>query len=213
MNVLPAGREARGRVGRHRGSLTRVSSRESWASSPAARAIMQANKRRDTKPEMAVRRAVHRRGLRYLVDARPLPDLNRRADLVFTRARVAVFIDGCYWHGCPAHATSARANADYWAPKIAGNIARDRDTDQRLEAAGWAVVRAWEHEDADEVALAVVAAVREGLGLDARAVDSAARCSRGQCVVSESPGTGSPHELPACSSAGQGFIHNPRSNS
>lgn len=122
---------------------------------------MLANGRRDTKPEMAVRRAVHSRGLRYVVDARPLPWLNRRADLVFTRARVAVFVDGCYWHGCPEHGTKARANADYWAPKIAGNIARDRDTDRRLAAAGWAVVRAWEHEDPDDVALAVVTAVRE----------------------------------------------------
>ena len=103
------------------------------------------------------------RSLRYLVDARPLPHLNRRADLVFTRARVAVFVDGCYWHGCPEHGTNARANADYWASKIAANIARDRDTDQRLETAGWTVVRAWEHQDADDVALAVVSVVRERL--------------------------------------------------
>lgn len=109
-----------------------------------------------------MRRAVHAHGLRYLVDVRPLPHLNRRADLVFTRARVAVFVDGCYWHGCPEHGTNARVNADYWAPKIAGNIARDRDTDQRLNAAGWTVIRAWEHEDSDSVALRVVTAVREG---------------------------------------------------
>lgn len=121
---------------------------------------MLGNRRRDTVPELAVRRAVHAHGLRYLVDARPLPELNRRADLLFPRARVAVFIDGCYWHGCPEHGTAPRTNGDYWASKIARNAARDRDTDERLRAAGWTVIRAWEHEDSEGVALVVVAAVR-----------------------------------------------------
>src|SRR4051812_383393 len=94
---------------------------ESWASSPASRAVMRANRRRDTAPEMAVRRLVHAAGLRYLVDARPLVGLNRRADLVFTRVKVAVFIDGCYWHGCPEHGTAAKTNAAYWSSKISGN--------------------------------------------------------------------------------------------
>jgi len=125
---------------------------------------MRANRRRDTAPEMAVRRAVHALGLRYRVDARPVPGLNRRADLVFARARVAVFVDGCYWHGCPEHGTTARTNADYWGPKIAANIARDADTDQRLLNAGWTVIRAWEHEESAEVALTVLAAVRHNIG-------------------------------------------------
>lgn len=134
---------------------------ESWASSPAARAVMRANRRRDTSPEMAVRRLVHAAGLRYRVDARPLPELNRRADLVFTRAKVAVFIDGCYWHGCPEHGTTAKTNPEYWSPKIARNKERDAETDDLLIRAGWRVVRAWEHEAPAEVAKQVLALVRE----------------------------------------------------
>ncbi|MGZ6586032.1 MAG: very short patch repair endonuclease [Solirubrobacteraceae bacterium] len=135
---------------------------ESWASSPAARAVMQANRRSGTRPEMAVRRLVHAMGLRYRVDAKPLPDLNRRADLVFTRAKVAVFIDGCYWHGCPQHGTKTRTNSDYWVPKIARNRERDASTDRALHAAGWTVIRAWEHEPAAEVALRIAQTV--GIG-------------------------------------------------
>lgn len=120
---------------------------------------MRANRRRDTKPEMAVRRAVHAAGLRYRVDVRPLVQLNRRADLVFSRARVAVFVDGCYWHGCPEHGTVAKSNASYWSTKIARNRERDRDTDLQLGAAGWHVVRIWEHQDpvcaADNIAKVV----------------------------------------------------------
>lgn len=121
---------------------------------------MQGNRRRDTKPEMAVRRAVHALGLRYRVDARPLPHLNRRADMVFTRAKVAVFVDGCYWHGCPEHGTTARTNATYWDSKIGRNRDRDGETDRLLGEAGWLIVRIWEHEDAQEAAERVAAAVR-----------------------------------------------------
>lgn len=136
---------------------------ESWASTPASRAVMQANRRRDTSPEMAVRRLAHARGLRYRVDAKPMPQLNRRADLVFTRAKVAVFIDGCYWHGCPLHGTAPRSNAAYWSAKIAKNRERDYDTNQRLAEAGWQVLRAWEHEDAEAVVRRIVEAVRGSL--------------------------------------------------
>lgn len=108
---------------------------------------MRGNKRRDTAPEMAVRRLVHAAGLRYLVDAKPIAELNRRADLVFTRARVAVFIDGCFWHGCHQHGTSPRTNSAYWSAKIERNKARDLDTDRALLDAGWTVIRVWEHED------------------------------------------------------------------
>src|SRR5215213_9270407 len=124
---------------------------ESWASSPASRAVMQGNRRRDTTPEMAVRRLAHASGLRYRVDAKPLPHLNRRADLVFTRVKVAVFIDGCYWHGCPEHGTTAKSNPDYWNAKIARNRERDAETDRLLIGAGWTVVRAWEHETPEDV--------------------------------------------------------------
>jgi DNA mismatch endonuclease (patch repair protein) len=120
---------------------------ESWASSPEARARMQSNRSRDTKPELALRSAVHALGLRYRVSAKPLAGLRRTADLVFPTAKVAVFLDGCFWHGCPEHHTVASANAKFWADKVSGNRARDRDTDARLDAEGWVSVRVWEHED------------------------------------------------------------------
>lgn len=122
----------------------------SWASSAAARAVMRGNRGRDTKPEMAVRSALHRRGLRFRVHTRPLPDLRRTADVLFRSARVAVFVDGCFWHGCPEHGTQPAANHGYWAPKIARNRERDRETDALLLDAGWLPVRVWEHEDVNE---------------------------------------------------------------
>ena len=122
---------------------------------------MQGNRRRDTRPEVAVRSAVHQRGLRYRVDDQPLPDLRRRADLVFRPAKVAVFVDGCLWHGCPKHCRIPETHEDYWMQKIGGNIARDRDTDSRLRDADWLPLRIWEHDDpqagADRVAEAITA--------------------------------------------------------
>ncbi|MEZ5371445.1 MAG: very short patch repair endonuclease [Microthrixaceae bacterium] len=132
----------------------------SWASSPGTRRSMTANRGRDTTPELALRRAVWRRGLRYRVDARPVGGLNRRADLVFTRAKVAVFVDGCFWHSCPIHATRPAANGDFWAAKLDGTVARDRETDARLRAEGWTVLRFWEHEDPAAAADRVEATVR-----------------------------------------------------
>lgn len=108
---------------------------------------MRSNRGRDTKPELALRRAVHAIGLRYRVSTRPLREMRRTADLVFPGARVAVFMDGCFWHGCPEHHTVAATNADYWAEKVAANQTRDRDTDARLAEAGWLGVRVWEHEN------------------------------------------------------------------
>ena len=113
---------------------------------------MQAIRSRDTKPEKLIRRLVHAKGLRYRVAARPLPDLRRTADLVFRPAKVAVFIDGCYWHGCPEHYVPPKTNSGYWSDKIVRNVKRDRDTDQRLEQAGWLVLRFWEHEPSDTCA-------------------------------------------------------------
>lgn len=111
--------------------------------------------RRDTAPEMALRRELHRRGLRYRVDA-PLPGIpRRRADILFTRAKVAVFVDGCFWHGCPQHGTQPKNNGSWWQSKLAGNQARDADTNARLQAIGWTVLRFWEHEDFLEAADAV----------------------------------------------------------
>jgi DNA mismatch endonuclease (patch repair protein) len=121
---------------------------------------MQGNKRRDTGPELAVRRLLHTAGLRYRVDHQPLPSLRRRADIAFTRLRVAVFIDGCYWHGCSIHRSEPRLNASYWNAKITANQVRDEDTNQRLTDAGWLVLRYWEHEPANEVARAIIDQLR-----------------------------------------------------
>jgi DNA mismatch endonuclease (patch repair protein) len=123
---------------------------------------MLANRRRDTGPELAVRRLVHAAGLRYRVDFAPLPEQRRlRADLVFTRARVAVFVDGCFWHGCPEHHTVAKNNADFWAAKVSENRARDERVNALLKDAGWTVLRFWEHEHPAEVAARAVATVQE----------------------------------------------------
>jgi DNA mismatch endonuclease (patch repair protein) len=130
------------------------------ASSPAIRYRMQVTPRRDTPCELALRRAVHRLGLRFRVD-RPVVGTRRRADLVFPRARVAVFVDGCFWHGCPIHGTWPKANAAWWKAKIRANARRDRDTDAGLAAAGWRVLRFWEHEDAARAAARIARVVGE----------------------------------------------------
>ena len=122
---------------------------------------MSRQRRRDTAPEVALRRELHKLGLRYFVDRAPVPGLRRRADVVFPRKRVAVYVDGCFWHRCPLHATHPKNNAQWWADKLAGNVARDRDTDARLHAAGWRVVRIWEHEIPLEAAARVAATLRE----------------------------------------------------
>ncbi|WP_425438540.1 very short patch repair endonuclease [Pseudonocardia oroxyli] len=133
---------------------------QSWASSPGVRRSMRSNKGRDTGPELALRSAVHALGLRYRVNARPLKGVRRTADLVFSRARVAVFLDGCFWHGCPEHHTVAKTNGEFWARKVSENRRRDRDTDAKLAEAGWRSVRVWEHEDPVVAAERVRAAVR-----------------------------------------------------
>jgi DNA mismatch endonuclease (patch repair protein) len=125
---------------------------------------MRANKSRDSRPERAVRSAVHRRGLRFWVDRAPLAGIRRRADLVFSKARVAVYVDGCYWHGCPEHYRPARRNAEFWAEKVSGNQLRDADTDAQMASAGWLVLRVWEHDDAEAAADAVEHAVRTRRG-------------------------------------------------
>lgn len=115
---------------------------------------------RDTAPEMRLRTQLHSLGLRYRVHVRPLPELRRTADIVFPRVRVAVFVDGCFWHSCPAHATAPSANGEWWAAKLTKNVERDLDTDRKLTAAGWLVVRVWEHEDPTEASGRVVEAIR-----------------------------------------------------
>lgn len=134
---------------------------QSWASSDHTRRAMQANRSRDTAPELAVRRRVHAMGLRYRVNARPVPTLRRTADLVFPSERVAVFIDGCFWHGCPDHHRQPTANAAYWTAKVERNKARDRDTDAALATAGWRTLRFWAHEEPEQVAVAIRSVVEE----------------------------------------------------
>jgi DNA mismatch endonuclease, patch repair protein len=108
--------------------------------------------RRDTAPELALRSELHKRGLRYRVDHRPEPDLRTRADVVFPRARVVVFVDGCFWHACPEHGTAPKSNSAWWAEKLRTNVARDQRGTRELTELGWTVVRAWAHEDMREVA-------------------------------------------------------------
>ena len=120
---------------------------------------------RDTAPELRLRRDLHRRGLRFFVDrVVPASGARRRVDIVFPRRRVAVFVDGCFWHGCPEHGSWPKKNGEWWRQKIETNRARDRETDDRLRAGGWTVVRVWEHEDpeiaASRVALIVANAHR-----------------------------------------------------
>ncbi|MBX0301097.1 very short patch repair endonuclease [Cryobacterium sp. 1639] len=116
---------------------------------------MQSNKNRDTAPELAVRALLHASGRRYRVNYRPVPGLRRSADIVFTRAHIAVFIDGCFWHGCPDHYQRPTLNQGYWDQKVAGNMVRDRDTIERLTTEGWTVLRFWEHEDPVAVATVI----------------------------------------------------------
>lgn len=139
--------------------LKRPAPKRPMASSAAARKRMQLTPRRDTSAELRVRKLLHGMGLRYSVDASPVADSRRRADIVFRRAKVAVFVDGCFWHGCPKHGTWPRANKTFWHRKIISNMSRDRDTNENLRAKGWTVIRAWEHDDPGAVARRVAAVV------------------------------------------------------
>ncbi|MEY8040029.1 DNA mismatch endonuclease Vsr [Saccharopolyspora cebuensis] len=135
------------------------------AASPATAKVMRSTRRRDTGPELRLRRALHRRGLRYLVDTTP-PGTNkrRRADVLLRGPRIAVFVDGCFWHSCPQHAHLPKRNREWWRRKLDGVVRRDRDTDAELTAAGWAIVRVWEHEDPEAAADRIARMARDRLG-------------------------------------------------
>lgn len=126
--------------------------------------------RRDTVPELEIRSELHRRGFRFRVDRAPVRGLRSRADIVFGPARVAVYVDGCFWHSCPEHGTKPKANAEWWERKLTRNTERDRETDRVLREHGWEVVRIWEHEDpaaaADRVESALIAAGSRGTSKD-----------------------------------------------
>lgn len=127
--------------------MTRVSPSSHDASRRMARV-----RQKGTQAEIDLRRVLHAKGLRYRLHVLLLTKPRRLADIVFPSAKIAVVVDGCFWHGCPEHASWPKSNADFWREKIETNRTRDADTDQRLNALGWKTVRVWEHEDAREAA-------------------------------------------------------------
>lgn len=132
----------------------------SWASSVGVRAAMQGNRSKDTLPELALRRELHRLGLRYRVNTRPMPPVRRTADVVFPRRKVVVFLDGCFWHGCPEHYKAPKTNAVFWRDKLQYNVSRDRSVDELLKQAGWEVIRVWEHESPLSAAVRIAEVVQ-----------------------------------------------------
>lgn len=133
---------------------------EGYATTPGRSRNMAAIRRRDTKPEVALRSALHRRGYRFRKDYPIRVDGKLvRPDIAFTKRRVAVFIDGCFWHSCPEHGRQPEVNGEYWSPKLEGNARRDREQTSALQSTGWTVLRFWEHESMD----ATLAAIQESV--------------------------------------------------
>ena len=122
-------------------------------------------RQKGTDVELSLRKELHARGLRYRLQVPLLTKPRRVADIVFPRAKLAVFVDGCFWHGCPEHASWPKSNAQFWRDKIETNRARDADTDRRLSASGWRVIRVWAHERPGEAANRIENVVRGGSGL------------------------------------------------
>jgi DNA mismatch endonuclease, patch repair protein len=121
---------------------------------------MQSNRRADTGPERILRSALHRRGLRFRKDYRiDLPRLRVRVDVAFTRQKLAVFVDGCFWHRCPEHATYPKTNAAFWERKLQGSVERDHRVERALADAGWRIIRSWEHEPPEMAAERIAAAL------------------------------------------------------
>jgi DNA mismatch endonuclease, patch repair protein len=143
------------------------------ATSPDALRRMKSQRQRDTTAETALRSLLHRYGLRFRIHYR-LPNLRRHADIAFPRLRLAVFVDGCFWHGCPEHGTWPKQNAEWWREKIEANRRRDVDTDTKLGEKGWLVIRVWEHERPEDAARAIAQVV-------------SARSQRGEPARSEEP--------------------------
>jgi DNA mismatch endonuclease Vsr len=131
------------------------------ASSKAVAAVMQANRGRDTSIELRPRSLLHKEGIRYAIDKRPIQGVNRRADVVFASAKVAVYVHGCFWHGCRWHGSQPKTNFDFWAKKIERNRERDRETRRLLRKEGWLVITFWEHQDLEAKAPALVKLVKK----------------------------------------------------
>lgn len=129
---------------------------------PHVRTRMQLQRTHGTEPELELRRRLWSKGLRYRVGLKVPGNSRRTIDIAFTKARVAVFVDGCFWHRCPEHSVPVKNNGTWWEKKLLGNAERDRSTDASLVAAGWLVLRFWEHADMDDAATQVARAVRSG---------------------------------------------------
>ncbi|MEP0806541.1 MAG: DNA mismatch endonuclease Vsr [Chloroflexota bacterium] len=122
---------------------------------------MKAVRHSGTKAELALRDALDQRGLIYETDARPIPEFARKADILFREERIAVFVDGCFWHGCPIHGTQAKSNVEFWRKKIEANQRRDEDTNRVLQENGWMVIRVWEHENTEEATRRIATLCRQ----------------------------------------------------
>ena len=130
----------------------------------SVRLRMKRQRRRDTDAELHVRRRLHSMGLRYRVDFGPEPSLPCRGDIVFTRSKIVIFIDGCFWHGCPVHATNPKSNSAWWREKLTQNAARDQRNTAALRDMGWRVLRFWEHEDPEDISTHIVAVLKSQEG-------------------------------------------------
>jgi DNA mismatch endonuclease (patch repair protein) len=153
-------RAARAATHQTDGERPKSANRESWASSDGVRRSMRSNRGRDTRPELILRSTLHADGLRFYKHLRPLNQLRCEADVLFPRWRVAVFVDGCFWHVCPIHATFPATHREFWDAKLARNRARDDANNRAMSAAGWLVVRLWEHQTISEMHSAVVTALQ-----------------------------------------------------
>lgn len=127
---------------------------------PHVRIRMQTQRRKDTDPELRIRRELWAMGMRYRVGMKVPGHPRRTIDIAFPRARVAIFVDGCFWHMCPEHSVPVKNNSSWWAHKLLGNVERDGSTNTALETSGWTVLRFWEHEDPVSVALMIKGVVR-----------------------------------------------------
>lgn len=134
-------------------------------SSSAVTAVMRGNRKVGSKPETQLRSRLHELGYRFRKNFQiHAGELRVKPDVVFTKKRLAVFVDGCFWHRCPVHGTEPSVNTSYWEPKLTRNVARDRRVDEALSRAGWQVIRIWEHEAVEDAALVVATAVAEETG-------------------------------------------------
>lgn len=131
------------------------------ASSAAVRRVMQQNVGRETHPEKKLRSLLFRSGLRFRKDCSPVPDGRVTVDIVFPKQRICIFVDGCFWHGCPLHFEVPKTHSSWWQEKIADNRQRDVRQTRLLTALGWTVIRMWEHEVKEDSVSSKVKEIKE----------------------------------------------------